>query len=125
MKSKQDQYLQAALALVKVRKLEDRVKSMREEIRKTLGTEFVSYGLNDHSKPTWYWLTVSLTDYLALYPDAKPELRTWDDGKGGQRCHMVYPYMVVGEKDDVICCVRAETPTIQVSVTETPQQQAS
>ncbi len=64
-----------------------------------------------------YALQIPLAEYLAMFADAKPELREYVyDGK--QRCYMDYPDRYVGQERGLSLFVSARTDAVTREVVE-------
>ena len=77
----------------------------------------VCYSEWDNSGKPCYALQIPLADYLAMFPDVKPELREYAyDGK--QRCYMDYPNRYVGQERGLSLFVSARTDAVTREVVE-------
>jgi hypothetical protein len=111
--SKTKNILKAVELIRQENKLRAKCQQLSERVRKLLGTDSLIYG--EHDALNVFRLEIPLKDYLAVWSNAKPEMRTWASHDGSKRASLDYPCQDAGLlKDGTKVYVDARSPSFLV-----------
>ncbi len=109
-------YIRAAECLLRNQKLRAAASKLENRAKTLLNLSGNGMAYSQHEQgdgKTAFRLQIPLADYLTLYPEARPEPRTFEY-EGQTRVYLDYPDQYVGEGKGVFVLVGARTDSVNL-----------